>query len=135
MTRRAKVITAVFAILLLFWFIVNPLGKFGFSFFGYSTFNAVPRPISDFQVSFSGEVRGISKTHDLKLSHVQWLLDENPQVLIIAKGWNGVVSISEEIKKIKNIEIHFLNSGEALKKFNELKEKGIKVSIHFHSTC
>lgn len=135
MSRRAKVITSVAVGLLLFWFILNPLGKFGISFFGYATFNAVPRPISDFQISHSGDVRGIAKTHDLRLSHVQWLIDEKPDVLIIATGWNGVVTVSDEIKKIENIEMLFLNSGKALKKFNELKGKGTKVSIHFHSTC
>lgn len=117
------------------WFVANPPGRFGWSCYGFSTFDACPRPVSDFQVRADGRIRKVPKTHQLSLEQVEWLLDPNPEVLIIALGWDGVTSAEEKIRAHQGCEIHFLKNREAIELFNRMKSSGRKVAIHYHSTC
>ena len=45
------------------WLVANPLGRFGWCCYGYTTYGAWPRPISDLQVRADGSTR-----HDRPLS-------------------------------------------------------------------
>lgn len=77
----------------------------------------------------------VDKTHALKLEHIQWLLDSDPDVLIIATGWEGGTKPSEKILDLQDCEVILLRTGDAVKRYNKLKSERKRVSIHVHSTC
>jgi hypothetical protein len=137
MTRKRKLISfsLVIALLSAVWLAINPLGRFGWCCFGYTTFSACPRPISDFQVRSDGSTRQVAKTHQLTFEHIEWLLDSKPEVLIIALGWDGVTTPDERIRQHKGCETQLLKNKEAIESFNRLKRAGKRVAIHYHSTC
>lgn len=134
--RRKLILFALPAIILLaVWLYYNRPMRFGWCRFAYTTFNAIPRPITDFQVAANGSLRYLSKTHDLQLSHMDWLLKSDPDILIIATGWDGVVRPRGEIMQISTCELHVLTNDKAIVMYNQLKSKGRRVAIHYHSTC
>jgi len=119
----------------LLWFTICPLGKFGPSMFAFMTYNSLPIPITDFQVRPGGKIRTLSKTHNLGIEQVQWLLDSEPETLIISLGWHGVVKPRKGLQNLEGTNIRFLKTGKAIKLYNQLKNQGHKVAIHLHSTC
>ena len=123
------------ALLSAFWLVVNPLGRFGWCCFGYASYNAWPRPVSDFQVRADGSTRRVAKTHALAFEQVEWLLAPKPEVLIIALGWDGANSPDDRIRGYKGCPIYLLKNREAIELFNRFKAEGKHVAIHFHSTC
>jgi hypothetical protein len=134
--KKRMVFVLVFIIAaLVVWLCINPPGRFGFCTFGLTTYNCIPRPLSDLQVRSDGQTRKAEKTHSLKLEHVQWLLEPKPQILIIGTGWDGVVKPHPDIQKINDCDIRILKTEEAVKTFNRLKQENKKVAIHVHSTC
>jgi hypothetical protein len=132
--RRVFVLVFIIAALVI-WLWINPPGRFGFCTFGLTTYNCIPRPLSDLQVRSDGKTRKSEKTHDLKMEHVQWLLEPKPQILIIGTGWDGAVKPQADIQKIKDCDVRILKTEEAVKEFNQIKRNNKKVAIHIHSTC
>ena len=137
MTRNRKFITflVVLALLSTVWLIANPPGRFGWCCYAYTTYSACPHPITDFQISADGSTRKVSKTHDLRLEQIQWLLDSKPDVLIIAVGWDGITTPDDRIREYRGCEMHIVKNKEAIELFNRLKRAGRRVAIHYHSTC
>ncbi|MGD0091640.1 MAG: hypothetical protein ABSE73_17120 [Planctomycetota bacterium] len=137
LTRKRKLIVLLVVVVVLSatWFVANPPGRFGWCCFGYATYGAWPRVISDFQVRADGNVRKVEKTHQLSFERIEWLLDSNPEVLIIALGWDGVTTPDDRIREYKGCEVHILRNKEAIDLFNRLKHSGKRVAIHYHSTC
>ena len=133
--KKLIIIVSIILIGFVLWLCVNPPGRFGFCTFACVTYSGIPRPLSDLQVRSDGKTRKVEKTHELKLEHVEWLLESKPDVLIIATGWDGVTKPDTRIEGLQDCEITILKTGEAVKLFNELKKKQKKVSIHVHSTC
>ena len=135
--NKKKNIGAIVALCLAIsaWVVLNPPGRFGWSCFAYTTFGAIPRPISDIQVCADGSLRNVDKTHNLNYEAIEWLFDPMPDVLIIATGWHGVTKPRDEIKELDSCEVRILQSDEARRLYNELREAGKKVAIHYHSTC
>ena len=83
------------------WLIVNPVGQFGKCFYAFTVFNSVPYPLMDLQIRADGTHRRISKTHDLKLDQLQWLLESEPDLLIVSLGWDGAgVGAGEETQRV-----------------------------------
>jgi hypothetical protein len=132
---RWKILACVLVVLLLGWVLLNPPGRLGICTFGLTTYGCIPHPVSDIQVRCDGRTRSVEKTHDLKLEHVQWLLDPIPTVLIISTGWDGVTNTEQKIRDLKDCEVRILKTGEAVKEYNHLKKQGEKIAIHVHSTC
>ncbi len=137
MALRIRTILAVVVCLATvgFWLYNNPVGRLGWCQFGYSTYNACPRPVSDFQVRADGKVRKVKKTHDLGLDQVEWLLTPMPEVLIIGTGWDGGTAVSDAVRSQENCEVQVLKSDAARALYNRLKDEGRRVALHFHSTC
>jgi len=137
MKVRRKLLTAVAVVAIagVLWMLANPLGRFGWCRYAYTTFNACPRLISDIQVRADGTTRKITKTHELTFDHIEWLLNPKPEVLIIALGWDGVTSPENSIRDYKGCEVQLLRNKEAIALFNRLKRAGKRVAIHYHSTC
>lgn len=117
------------------WVLVNPPGRFGYCFFGLTVYSAWPHPGSDIEIRSDGRVRTVEKTHDLRLDAIQWLLDPEPEVLIIATGWRGLTQVDPVVESLPGIEVKILKSGKALDLFNRLKAAGKQVAIHYHATC
>lgn len=69
---------------------------------------------------------------------LSFLLKKNPEVIVIGAGQYGLVEISKDVKTItskKGIDLIKFPTQQAIKKFNELIEKGKKVVGFFHITC
>ena len=135
MNKKKIIISCSILVLIVFWFIINPPGVFGYCRFGYTNYNSFPYPISDIQIRSDGEIRKVDKTHRLKIEDIQWLLDDKPQVLIIAIGWDDVTEVNKEIMELKDIEIKLINSSKIGETLDGYKKKNMKIAIHYHSTC
>src|SRR5215213_448914 len=133
--KKLIAVLGIIAVLSTIWLIANPPGRFGWCCYAYSTYNACPRLISDFQVRGDGTTRKVTKTHQLSFEQIEWLLDPKPEVLIIALGWDGVTTPDDKIREHTGCEIHILKNKEAVHLFNRLKRAGKRVAIHYHSTC
>ena len=93
--KKLIIIVSVILVGLVAWLCINPPGRFGICTFACTTYSGLPRLLSDLQVRSDGKTRTVDKTHDLKLEHVQWLLEPKPEVLIIGTGWDGVTRPSK----------------------------------------
>lgn len=103
--------------------------------FSLTTYSRVPYPAFDIQVRSDGDVRRVRKTHDLKLSEIEWLLDPRPEVLIISTGWRGSVRVGDDISRLDQSDVEVLNTGDAIRRYRELRKRRKEVAIHVHSTC
>jgi hypothetical protein len=117
------------------WFVVNPIGRFGYCAYGLTVYSALPVPGADIQVRSDVNWRRVGKTHDLRLEAVQWLLESSPDVLIIATGWDGVTRPDQAIVDLHGYEVHIARNAEAIGLYNRFRRAGRLVSIHSHSTC
>lgn len=76
--------------------------------------------------------------HQVEISDVQDILQENPEVLVLGKGSPGLMqstpSLANELQK-RGIELIELPSQEAASRFNELSSQGKRVCAGFHLTC
>jgi hypothetical protein len=133
--RKLIILLVLVGLLCGLWLSANPLGRFGWSRYALTTYNAWPRVISDIQVRPDGTVRQVEKTHDLTFSRIEWLLEPKPEVLIIALGWDGMTGADERIRSYQDCEVHLLKNKEAIELYNRLVREGRKVAIHYHSTC
>jgi hypothetical protein len=115
------------------WLVATPSGRFGFARYAFTVFNQWPRPISDFQVRADGTFRRTAKTHELDYEKVAWLFEGDPEFVIVAIGWDGVVQPDEKIRAASVVRV--LKNKEAIELFNKLKRAGKRVAIHYHSTC
>jgi len=77
--------------------------------------------------------------HRLCLDDIKDVLEKyRPKILVVGTGYYGFMKVSNDLKnflKNNNIELIEAPTGDAIKKFNELVEKGIKVLGAFHLTC
>lgn len=95
----------------------------------------LPRPIFDLHIDADGEVRTVTKTHDLAFETLQWLVGSNPDVLIIAVGWDGVVRPQARIRALDDRYVRILKNREAIRLYNDFRRSGKRVALHYHSTC
>lgn len=76
--------------------------------------------------------------HNLCLDDLKEVLLYKPDVLVIGKGFNGLMRVDEElITSLTNsgIEVYAFKTEEAVKFFNELSESNKKVVGALHLTC
>lgn len=76
---------------------------------------------------------------------VDFLVDKNCKIIILSKGYGnpsfttpGLLETSNTIKKYlkdKGIKVYNLKSETAVKKWNELINKNLKVGMYLHTTC
>ena len=136
MTKRLLVVSSLLlAITVAAWVVVNPGGQFGLSQYGLTTYTRLPLPILDVQVRADGAFRLVTKTHEIDAQRVAWLLDPKPEVLIIGLGWTGAARTVGLSRLLADTRVIAVPTDEALPLYNSLKEKGVRVAIHVHSTC
>jgi len=135
-TKRLLIISGlVFAIAVVLWIAVNPGGRFGISQYGVTTYARLPLPILDVQVRPDGTIHLVGKTHEIGLQRVDWLLKSKPEVLIVALGWTGAATLTDELTATANLRVIALPTDDALALYNDLKDRDVRVAIHVHSTC
>jgi len=77
--------------------------------------------------------------HRLYLDDIKDVLEKyKPEILVVGTGYYGFMKVDDDLKsylKNKDIDLVEARTAEAVKKFNELVERGAKVLGAFHLTC
>ena len=66
------------------------------------------------------------------------LFSSNPEIILIASGWSGLVKIDEEFKnqlKEKNIELQVVLTPKVVERYNQLVKEDKQVNCLIHTTC
>jgi hypothetical protein len=130
-------IFAIFCILFVIWLWQNPIGLFGYHFFGFTVYSTIPIPYFDLKIHTNGSFEIREKSHFVSFEEVEGLLAENPDFLIIGTGYDQLVKVDEKIINLNQtgVVITVLKTGEAIEKFNKEKRSGKNVTAIIHSTC
>lgn len=75
--------------------------------------------------------------HNLQIADLSDVIKANPQILVIGKGFFGMMKMSEETVshlESKGIEVHAARTGKAVEIFNTF-QTGKNVIAAFHLTC
>ncbi len=134
-TRIVLLAAGTLGVALAGWLAANPGGRFGLSRDMLTTYNRLPVPLADVQVRSDGAMRLTRKTHRVAEDQLAWLASPQPTVLIVAAGWQQDVRIVGEVTQFPQARVVRLPTGEALALFNSLRDQGVQVAIHVHSTC
>ncbi len=81
---------------------------------------------------------GTSHDPGVQPADVEELVDEGVKIVILSTGQNERLKIKDETIKYlekKGVEVHVLETNEAVEKYNELAEAGKPVGALIHSTC
>lgn len=76
--------------------------------------------------------------HRVDPCDLQWIIECNPQSLVIGTGYNGLMNVpAETIQYLKEhgVEVLSAPSNKAIKIFNDLCKKGEDVALAIHLTC
>ncbi|MFQ5711220.1 MAG: MTH938/NDUFAF3 family protein [Candidatus Geothermarchaeales archaeon] len=123
------------ALLLIIWVWQNPVGKFGYHGFGFTVYSALPLPYFDLKIHADGLPSIREKSHYVSLEEAEDLIYEKPDVLIIGVGYDELVEVDERLLNSTGIDLEVLETPEAVKRFNELRDGGKRVTAIMHSTC
>jgi len=77
-------------------------------------------------------------THRIGDWEKEKLLSANPEIILIATGWSGLVKIDEEFKnklKEKEIELQTVLTPKVVERYNQLIKEGKRVNALIHTTC
>lgn len=77
-------------------------------------------------------------THRISPIEQKQLLSQNPEIILIASGWRGVLKVSQEFKdklKQKGIELKVVLTPKVVREYNQLVVQGRKVNALIHTTC
>ncbi len=91
----------------------------------------------DIYIFPSGRVEKREYGHTFTRKQVEYVLEENPEVVFIGKGTSGMASLSSEARTLlneKGIEIIEANTPDIREKFNKLAEEK-RVAAIIHVTC
>lgn len=76
--------------------------------------------------------------HRLDTGDLTDVLSANPDVLVVGKGYAGNMRVEATLRSAlqeRNIELVELQTGEAVKAFNDMVSQGKSVAGAFHLTC
>lgn len=93
---------------------------------------------SDMTVYWNGKISYRGKEHVVEFGEFMTILKAGPEIVVIGKGEEGVLKISEEVLKwarSKNVDLYFERTGKAADIFNAFANQGKKVVGIFHVTC
>jgi hypothetical protein len=140
MKLKIRYIIIVFLlIILIIWFIINPLGKFGYHRFGLIVYSGLPIPIKDIVVFSNGLFKFREKNHLLSIDELNNILRNKNlndiDFIIIGTGFSNIMKVDDEILgKYKNKIITKITP-DAIKLFNNYKKNKKRVVAIIHSTC
>lgn len=66
------------------------------------------------------------------------LLSGNPEVVLVASGWTGLLRVDDEFKKKvedAGIELRVVLTPRVVKEYNRLVKEGKRVNALIHTTC
>jgi hypothetical protein len=94
----------------------------------------------DIYINSSGQIKPWwrKESHLIEKEDIKEVFSEKPDFIVIGTGAYSVAKVSKEIEKLakeNKIELFIDSTGEAVKKYNELKNKNYKVAAFFHLTC
>lgn len=88
------------------------------------------------------EVERVKKEYGTDHVVADWeqklLLSGNPEVILIASGWSGVLKVNEKFKNQISklgIELRVVLTPRVGKEYNRLIEEGKRVNALIHTTC
>jgi hypothetical protein len=110
-------------------------GRITHARFGLTVYGIVPVPALDVVVTGSGWLRFRDKTHLVTLDEVTPLLDDEVTDVVIGTGWQGAVTVPDEVRSLPGVTVHVLTTPRAFELFNRLKDEGRRVVLVSHSTC
>jgi len=76
--------------------------------------------------------------HLLSDDDLKPVIEAAPEVLVIGCGASGAMRVPDEVVNFlaeNGIESQVHNTGQAVRRFNQLKQKGLDVAAAFHLTC
>jgi hypothetical protein len=134
--RQIAFVAKALASVVVGWICVNPDSKFGVSRFGLTTYSRIPIPVADIQVRQDGAIRLRFKSHDIDSGRLAWLLSgKSPEVLVVGLGWEEAAHLNPAFRVPSGTRVVALPTEAALALFNSLRDRGVRVAIHVHSTC
>ena len=77
-------------------------------------------------------------THQIGNWEEDLLFSKNPDIILIASGWNGVLKVSQNFKARSaklGIELKVVLTGKVVSKYNQLVSQGKQVNVLIHTTC
>jgi hypothetical protein len=77
-------------------------------------------------------------THEIGDWEQKELLSNDPDVILIASGWSGLLKVDEEFKKKvedTGIELRVVLTPKVAKEYNYLIIEGRKINCLIHTTC
>ena len=89
---------------------------------------------NDFLLHASG-IEKLEKVNRIRTEEFDRMLLHDPEAAIFGVGFKGKVKIDNSVMdaaKKSNVDVHVLQTPEALKKFHELARSGKKVVAHIH---
>jgi len=88
------------------------------------------------------EVERVKKEYGTDHVVADWeqelLLSENPEVILVANGWSGLLRVGEDFKKKAKkagIELRVVLTPKVVEEYNQLIKEGKKVNALIHTTC
>lgn len=75
------------------------------------------------------------KGHQLLKKDLEKVLEYQPELLIVGKGYNGRMSVSQSLKKQLDFELQVYKTSEAITQYNRALDENKKVAAAFHLTC
>lgn len=66
------------------------------------------------------------------------LLSENPEVILVANGWSGILKVGQDFKekaKKAGTELRVVLTPKAAEEYNQLIKDGKRVNALIHTTC
>ncbi len=128
-------IAILILMVLIVWFLINPVGRFGLHFFGFTVYSHIPLPYYDIKIHTDGSLSlRDEKSHNISFEDVADLVKENPEILIIGTGYSEMAKVDGSVKRM-NISIETYETGLAIEKFNRYRAKGKRIAGIFHTTC
>ncbi|MBN2331413.1 MAG: hypothetical protein JXC85_06365 [Candidatus Aenigmarchaeota archaeon] len=93
---------------------------------------------SDMTVYWNGKIAYRGKEHVIEFGEFMKILKSEPEIVVIGKGDEGVLKISEEVlqwAKGKSVDLYFERTAKAADIFNAFANQGKRVVGIFHVTC
>jgi|Deesub1362A_J573_1020465.scaffolds.fasta_scaffold00017_27 hypothetical protein len=76
--------------------------------------------------------------HNVHLEDIEEILNAKPEVVVFGTGYSGIMKVSRPVMDELNqrkIEVIQQPTGQAVKTFNDLVDKGKRVVLAAHLTC
>ena len=77
-------------------------------------------------------------THKIGSWEQRQLLSDNPEIILIANGWSGILKVDEEFKKKiekAGVELGIVLTPKGVEEYNRLVKERKRVTVLIHTTC